>query len=161
MARPLRHEAIDEWRSTADRTEDIVSSIAREECIDFLLAAEAVVHRLDRLHVERSMRPWMVRRHGATNIDRSEVVVRFEQWGAECRSENGRIATLISDSVVFDHREAMKCRCAASGGAGDDRGIETSRHTDEYRVKAGRPASNAVERDGAEALWRLPHMICV
>src|SRR3546814_5043972 len=52
VTRSLRHETIDERRGAADRTEDIVPAIAREEGIDLMLAAELFMSRRDCLHVE-------------------------------------------------------------------------------------------------------------
>src|SRR3546814_933153 len=127
MTRPLRHEAIDERRSAADRTEDIVATIAREKGIDLMLAAEVFMHRCDRLHVEWRVRPRMVRRHGATNINLAEVIVGFKQGNADRLDENGSIAALITNRIVFDHRQAMKRGGAARCGGGDHRGIEAAR----------------------------------
>src|SRR3546814_18194935 len=89
MTRPLRHEAIDERRSAADRTEDIVATIAREKGIDLMLAAAVFMHRCSRLHVDWCVRPRTGRRHGAPNNNLAGVIGGFKQGEAERRTQKG------------------------------------------------------------------------
>src|SRR3546814_11835470 len=72
--------------------------------------------------------------------------VGFKQGNADRLDENGSIAALITNRIVFDHRQAMKRGGAARCGAGDNRGIEAARYADQYGIEAGRPAFDTVER---------------
>src|SRR3546814_3536753 len=87
----------------------------------------------DCLHVIWCMRPGMMRRHCATDFDFAQVIAGFEQGHANGLGEDGSIAALIADGIFFDHRQAMKGRRAASGGACDDRGIRSEEHTSELQ----------------------------
>src|SRR3546814_20805430 len=102
-----------------------------------MLAAELVMSRRECLHVEWRVRPRVVRRHGAINPNLAEVIVGFKQGNANRLGENGSIAALIANRIVFDHRQSMKRVGAARGGAGANRGIEAARSTSQYGITKG------------------------
>src|SRR3546814_20626547 len=124
-----------------------------------MLAAELVMSRRECLHVEWRVRPRVVRRHGAINLNLAEVIVGFKQGNANRLGENGSIAALIANRIVFDHRQAMKRGGAARCGAGAHRGIEAARYAGHYGINAEPPAFHTVERTGAKLTsGPLPHL---
>src|SRR3546814_2423007 len=98
------------------RIRDWISDVCSSDLL--MLAAELFRSRRDCLHVEWRVRPRVVRRHGAINLNLAEVIVGFKQGNANRLGENGSIAALIANRIVFDHRQAMK-----RGGAADRKSV--------------------------------------
>src|SRR3546814_15148286 len=114
-----------------------------------MLAAELFMSRRDCLHVEWRVRPRVVRRHGAINLNLAEVIVGFKQGNANRLGENGSMAALIANRIVFDHRQAMTRSGAASCAAGVNQDIEPARYDGRTGSKAGSPSLHTVWCVGA------------